>query len=45
LPIFVEEPPFPIKILYGGEEDWVDKTGAQRIREKFPSKINIEIVE
>jgi hypothetical protein len=43
-PIFNEEPPFKITIFYGGEEDWVDKTGAEHLVSKFPKKISMKIV-
>ena len=27
-----------VKIIYGGEEDWVDKTGAYLIKEKYKDR-------
>lgn len=37
-PLIVENPP-EIVFIYGGEEDWVDKSGAIKLSERFPRRI------
>jgi len=34
-----KEPFAKITIVYGGDKDWVDKTGASKIALRFPEKI------
>jgi pimeloyl-ACP methyl ester carboxylesterase len=34
-----------IVLIYGGEADWVDKTGAKRISERFPDHIRFINIE
>lgn len=40
----MESPSVKLNIFYGGVEDWVDKKGAERIRDRYPEKIKIKIV-
>lgn len=28
-------------LIYGGEEDWVDKSGGKKVSERFPGKIRL----
>jgi hypothetical protein len=34
-----------ITIVFGGRDDWVDKTGAFRLAALYPSKIDVKIIE
>lgn len=38
-PLLVNEPNVDILLIFGGEEDWVDKMGAKKIAGRFPNKI------
>lgn len=40
-PLIKEQPKLPIVLVFGGELDWVDRTGAKRLSERFPQKIKI----
>jgi BRCT domain type II-containing protein len=40
-PLIKEEPSLPIVLVFGGELDWVDRTGAKRLADKYPSRVKI----
>lgn len=40
-PLMLEEPVIPVTMVYGGERDWVDKTGAGRLAERYSAKIKL----
>lgn len=35
------EPAVETVLIYGGEEDWVDKSGGKKISARFPGKIKM----
>jgi pimeloyl-ACP methyl ester carboxylesterase len=40
-----KEPEIKTTIVYGGERDWVDKTGAFRLARKYPQTVKIHELE
>lgn len=38
-PLLKDAPQMDIILVYGGEEDWVDKGGAKKISQRFPQSI------
>jgi pimeloyl-ACP methyl ester carboxylesterase len=40
-PLFLIAPQIPILLVYGGENDWVDRTGAQKMAKRFPAMVSL----
>lgn len=36
-----KEPPIDVVIVYGGEEDWVDKQGANHLAKLYPRRVQV----
>lgn len=41
----VSEPAVETLLIYGGEEDWVDKSGGRKVSERFPGKVRMASYE
>lgn len=40
-PLIQEEPVVKVTLVYGGQGDWVDKSGPEKIAARFPERIRL----